>query len=130
MAITVGRYYPPFMDERGMIQDLLRDQQIDGVTLIRSNAGAIRGNHYHQETTQWTYVLSGRMRVVQKQWPNGELQERIVKTGQMMMDSPGYAHAWQALELTEVLVMTQGPRTGDQYESDTYRLRANERLIP
>jgi hypothetical protein len=40
----------------------------------------------------------------------------------MVEHKPGMPHAWKALEDTVCLVFTKGPRSGEGYESDTYRL--------
>jgi quercetin dioxygenase-like cupin family protein len=103
-----------FEDPRGEIQDLITGP-IDSVTRITTVKGAIRGNHFHKRTTQWTYVLSGSLLV-----SNG--LERVLGSGEMVVDRPGEPHAWKALEDTDCLVFTRGPRSGDQYESDTFRL--------
>jgi hypothetical protein len=47
----------------------------------------------------------------------------------MMLSPPMEAHAWQALEPTTAVVFAKGPRAGKNYESDTFRLDADERLI-
>lgn len=104
----------PFVDDRGTIQDLFG--HTDAVTLIRSVKGAVRGNHFHKHTTQWTYVLSGRLQVKSG---NTDL---VVEPGEMVVDTPGVPHAWRALEDTDCLVFTKGPRSGAEYESDTFRL--------
>lgn len=108
-----------FEDERGIIEDLLVTP-LDAVTRIQTRSGAIRGNHYHRETIQWTYVISGRLRIVTD---DGEYRKRHeYGPGEMACDDPGVRHAWKALEDTEVLVFTRGPRSGEAYESDTIRL--------
>jgi quercetin dioxygenase-like cupin family protein len=104
-----------FIDERGVIQDLLTEP-IDAVTRIRTVKGAVRGNHVHRRTTQWTYVLTGSLLVA-----SGD-SETIAGPGDMLVDEPGTPHAWKALEDTDCLVFTQGPRSGADYESDTHRL--------
>ncbi len=104
-----------FIDERGVIKDLLTEP-IDAVTRIHTVKGAVRGNHVHRRTTQWTYVLSGSLLVA------SGTTETIAGPGEMLVDEPGVPHAWKALEDTDVLVFTQGPRSGADYESDTYRL--------
>jgi quercetin dioxygenase-like cupin family protein len=108
-----------FYDARGVIQDLI-EGPVDAVTLIHTAAGAVRGNHVHKRTTQWTYVLTGRLLM-----SNGH--EDVVKPGQMVVHHPNEPHAWKALEHTDCLVFTKGPRAGENYESDTYRL--NEPLL-
>ena len=109
-----------FEDARGVIQDILPGP-IDGVTHIFTKAGAVRGNHVHRETTQWAYVLSGRLLAVTE--TGGFVHRDEYGPGELACDEPGVPHAWKALEDTEVLVFTRGPRTGEGYESDTERLR-------
>ncbi len=106
-----------FEDHRGIIQDLLGP--IDCVTSILTYKGAIRGNHYHRLTTQWTIILSGKLLVVTEK--DGARVEHVYGTGDMCCDPPSTPHAWKALEDTEVLVFTRGPRSGEDYETDTYR---------
>ena len=108
-----------FRDERGLIEDLLITP-LDGVTRITSVKGAIRGNHIHHHTVQWTYVVSGRLLVVTED--GGFRRRREYAPGEIAEELPGIPHAWQALEDTTVLVFTKGPRSGDAYESDTQRL--------
>jgi len=107
-----------FEDERGIIQDILGP--LDAVTEIFTYKGAIRGNHIHAQTTQWTYVLSGRLMIATLS--AGLRQHREYGPGDMAEEAPGIAHAWKALEDTRVLVFTRGPRSGAAYESDTQRL--------
>jgi quercetin dioxygenase-like cupin family protein len=54
----------------------------------------------------------------------GDGEPREVGPGglRMILEPKGVPHAWKALEDTTCLVFTKGPRSGDQYESDTYRL--------
>jgi|SRR6185312_11715205 len=109
-----------FRDDRGLIEDLLITP-LDGVTRIFTKAGAVRGNHVHAQTTQWTYVVSGRLLVVTG---DSEYTKRgEYGPGQMACEEPGHPHAWKALEDTVVLVFTKGPRTGEGYENDTRRLK-------
>jgi dTDP-4-dehydrorhamnose 3,5-epimerase-like enzyme len=106
-------------DDRGTIEDLL-EGPIDSVTEIFTRQGAVRGNHYHKETTQWTYVVSGCLRICR--CDGGVIVEVIVGADEMVKDDPGISHAWKAIEDTVCLVFTRGPRSGEGYEDDTYRL--------
>ena len=116
-----------FEDERGVIQDLLTEP-LDSVTEIFTKAGAVRGNHTHNETTQWTYIVEGSMRVMSRR-PDGTVETGERGFGDLICDKPGVAHAWEALEDTTVLVFTQGPRSGANYEDDVQRLAPEDRLI-
>jgi quercetin dioxygenase-like cupin family protein len=105
-----------FIDDRGEIHDLLQNEPVSSVTHIKTLTGAVRGNHVHAKTTQWTYVVSGSMIVKTLH------EERKLLPGDMWKDPPGQAHAWKAIQTCCVIVMTAGPRAGDRYEDDTQRL--------
>lgn len=115
-----------YEDERGVIQDLLGP--VDAVTSIFTKAGAVRGNHVHYETTQWTYVVYGGIQIVTRT-ADGDRAERVYRLGEIACDKPGTAHACEAVEDTLCLVFTRGPRSGEDYESDTFRLYGPDRLI-
>ncbi len=115
-----------FEDERGVIQDILGP--VDAVTHIVTRKSAVRGNHFHKLTTQWTWVLSGRL-LIKTQIPGEPPEVKIYLPGEMAREDPGTVHAWYALEDTEVLVFTRGPRSGEDYESDTFRLPEPARLL-
>lgn len=107
-----------YEDERGVIQDYLG--AVDAVTMISTRKGAVRGNHVHAETDQWTFVVSGKLLTVQ-----GDEEPCVIGPGtgkRGILEPKGIPHAWKALEDTLCLVFTRGPRSGDQYESDTIRL--------
>jgi quercetin dioxygenase-like cupin family protein len=109
---------PPesFWDERGVIRDLL-NEPINSVTRITTAKGAVRGNHVHRKTRQMTYVLTGCLLMA-----NGE-DVMNVGPGEMVVHEPGEPHAWRALVDTDCIVFTRGPRAGEDFESDTYRLQ-------
>jgi len=109
-------------DDRGEITDLLEKEDINAITLISFKKGAIRANHYHKFTTQWNYVISGKIKLVAQILPAGEVEEIILESGELGVTSPHESHALQAMEETQLLVFTKGPRGGKEYESDTFRL--------
>lgn len=113
-------------DERGVIRDLLG--RTDGITEIITVQGAVRGNHVHARTDQWTYVVSG---FLQAAWlaPDGTVTHRAYRPGQWFAEPAGVPHAWKALEDTTVLVFTRGPRAGEAYETDTQRLPKPDWLL-
>ena len=55
-----------YKDDRGIIKDLIK-KNINAITYITINKNKIRGNHYHKKTTQWNYILSGKLKVYTKQ---------------------------------------------------------------
>lgn len=104
-------------DARGTIIDLLKDK-FDASTLITFENKAIRGNHVHAETTQWTYVIEGSIEAYSKDF-EGVLLNEIFHKGDMFVSLPGEPHAMQALGKATVIVFTKGPRSGEDYSKDT-----------
>lgn len=116
-----------FEDERGSIEDILENEQFEHATIIRSRAGAVRGNHYHERTWQWVFVLSGSIRYVVG-LPDGGVDSGVIRPNDLLLTEPKESHALETLEDTVFLVLTRGPRGGTGYEDDTFRLE--EPLIP
>jgi oxalate decarboxylase/phosphoglucose isomerase-like protein (cupin superfamily) len=110
-----------FKDRRGKITDLLSKEKINAVTIITFIKGAARGNHCHKRTTQWNYLLSGKMKFF-CQKPGGKLVTFTAKKGDFIVAGPNEKHTLKAVENSELLVLTKGPRGGKEYESDTFRL--------
>ena len=97
-------------------------RNINAITLITFVKGAIRGNHFHKNTTQWNYLLKGKVKLFSKS-EKGEIEESILLPGNLISTEPMEAHALQAIDNSELLVFTEGPRGGEQYESDTFSLK-------
>jgi len=110
-----------FEDDRGIIRDILTQVQFDAATLITSAKGATRANHYHKETIQWSYVLEGKIQYLSKIGDEPTI-ERIIEKGGLVRSDVNEAHALTALEDSSLLILTRGPRNGEDYESDTFRL--------
>lgn len=103
-------------DKRGIIKDILTDVNIDAVTLVTFTKGAVRGNHFHKQTVQWDYVLEGLLFAVTD---TGRIR---LKTGDLICHPRGVPHAYKAIKPSKLLSMTLGPRKGERFESDTFRL--------
>ena len=109
---------PNFEDLRGSITDLIEDD-INSVSKVTFTAGAVRGNHVHKQTTQWTYVLYGSLDAYTEE--NGKIISEEFGEGDFFVSLPNSPHAMKALEDAAILVFTKGPRAGSEYESDTFR---------
>ena len=110
---------PAFSDHRGQIFDLVEDR-IDSISRITFQPGTIRGNHVHYETTQWTFVLDGSLDVFTIE--DGVTKSETFSRGDLFVSKPGEPHAMKSPGIAEILVFTQGPRSGKNYQSDTYRM--------
>ncbi len=112
---------PVFADERGEITDIVENELFDSLTVLTTRKGAVRGNHYHKETTQYTYVLEGRCRYFYRK-PGEGVSSEVVGKGDLIVSPPLESHAFQAMEDAVLLAFCKGPRAGTQYETDTFRL--------
>jgi len=110
-----------FEDDRGKIMDILEHTPVDSVTIITCLKGAIRANHYHKESVQFSYVLSGKM-LAYSQMPDEEVESQVLEEGDMMESPPLEKHALHAVEDSVLLIITRGPRGGKNYEDDTFRV--------
>jgi quercetin dioxygenase-like cupin family protein len=108
-------------DERGQIIDLLEKENVNAITFVSFKKNAVRGNHYHKETTQWNYITRGKVKLV-TQIADGPIEEKILMPGDLAVTAPMEKHALMGVEEAEMLVFTKGPRGGKEYESDTFRL--------
>ena len=109
-----------FVDNRGVIEDLVVES-IDAVTRITFTPKSIRGNHFHNETFQWTLVTRGEIEA--STIVNGVVVTEKFKEGDFFVSRPGEPHAMQAIEPSEILVFTRGPRSGISYQTDTHRIQ-------
>lgn len=119
--MEVTRIQHSFRDERGEITDILAKEPIEYVTLITQAKGTTRGNHYHKETIQWNYVLSGRLKLL-TQLPGDSVMSTVLEVGDLAVTVQDERHAIEALEDSVFLVFTRGVRGGADYEKDTFRL--------
>lgn len=104
-----------YQDQRGTINDLLVGEK-GAVTHITFTKGAVRANHYHKETVQYDFILKGKL-ICKSGAHTTEVSE-----GEMITHPKNTPHAYKALEDSEMVSLTFGPRKGEDYENDTYRL--------
>ena len=111
-------------DARGQIVDVFYNENIEHVTLVTSRPGAIRGNHYHKETTQHMLIVEGELEYWYKPLDSTSDPEMVVvKEGDVLTTEPNEIHALKiGPQGNKFLVFTEGLRGGMDYESDTYRV--------
>ena len=117
-----------FSDNRGTITDIFFKKSINHACLITNTPGAVRGNHYHNYTTQYTYILSGSLEYYSSKVGSDVAQLYIAVPGNMIISEPGEIHAMKAGDNGCVFIaFAEGPRGGEDYETDTIRV---ESIIP
>lgn len=116
---SVFRVKYGFSDKRGTITNVL-EMPIKHVALITSRAGAIRGNHFHKEETQYIYCVEGSFLTKSKD-VRGKLPvvTQKVGSGDLVITPPYVAHQHQYLENTIVVNLNTAPRKKLEQE-DTF----------
>jgi len=110
-------------DERGTITDMFYAKTINHGCIITNKPLAVRGNHYHKLTTQYTLVLSGSLNYYARALDSNDIQTFTAIHGDMIISEPGEIHAMRAGEHgCTFMAFAEGPRGGEDYESDTYRV--------
>jgi len=117
-------------DSRGRLSDIFYKESINHVAIVDSEPNIIRGNHYHKETTQHTFVTKGCLEYYYKPVDSDAPAEKIrVKEGEVVSTPPNEIHALKIGPMgNQFIVFTTGPRGGTDYESDTFRMK--ESIIP
>lgn len=112
---------PVFRDARGDIFDLVEGGagHIGMVTFVK---GAIRGRHYHKKSTQYSYVLSGKIRLTVSDVDGRHTRTYMLQKGSFTTIPPRIIHTYEALTKAEMLDITSLARTADGYEKDTVRV--------
>jgi oxalate decarboxylase/phosphoglucose isomerase-like protein (cupin superfamily) len=118
-----------FTDGRGTITDIFHLVDMNSACLITNTPGAIRANHYHKKTTQFTYILSGTLDYYSKPVDSEEPANAITAVaGDFIISEPNEIHAMRAgADGCVLIAFAQGPRGGEDYESDTFRV---DSIIP
>jgi len=109
-------------DVRGRIVEVMANQDYQHVVVVSFKSGAKRGDHYHPKSTQTSYVLKGRLHVYTKPKDGGGVVALELGPGWRITHEPGEAHSFVALEDSDLLCMSAGPRGGEGFEDDTVRL--------
>ncbi len=118
---------PGHTDSRGSITDIFVNDPKDHCCLITFTSGAIRANHFHKRSTQYSLITQGELEMaVCRVDEDGNFIEEpkicIVKPLTLITHSPYIAHAFRALTPSVMLAFADGIRGGDSYEHDVYRL--------
>jgi mannose-6-phosphate isomerase-like protein (cupin superfamily) len=117
-------------DARGTIRDIFVSSPKDHCSIITFTPDAVRANHFHKESTQYTYVIDGEItmatRLVDENGePKGEVEKVVLRAGDLVTHPPYHAHAFRALGAATILAFADGVRGGNDYESDVFRLKAS-----
>ena len=119
-----------FVDKRGKIADIFVNSPKDHCSYVTFNRKAIRGNHYHKKSTQYSLIIDGKLELYYSTINKinnrlGKINKVIVKKNTLITHEPYDAHAFREIGNGKAVIFafSCGLRGGEEYESDTYRLK-------
>ena len=101
-------------DSRGYILDIFVQEPKDHCTIVTFKKNAVRGNHFHKKSTQYSFILEGKLnmytsRINKKSQLKNKIKKKIVKENDLIIH--------------KLLAFADGTRGGKNYEKDTFRLK-------
>ena len=117
-----------FKDKRGRIIDIFVKKPKDHCSLVTFNKGAIRGNHFHKKSVQYSFVVSGKLvmlsaRVNKNGDIIGKIKKEILRENNFVTHKPFHAPAFKSITKANLLAFVDGKRGGRDYEKDTFKLQ-------
>ncbi len=103
--------------------DIFVHEPYEHCVIIYSNKGAVRGSHFHKNSVQADFMLFGKMMAYCRKRGSKKIKKFVVSQNDVTYWDKGEAHEFIALEKCAFLSFVNGPRGGNKYESDTYRLK-------
>lgn len=123
--VEIRRLKPTHKDDRGSIIDLLNTKDPpEHIGMITFTKDTVRANHYHKQSMQYDYVVSGRLELATKgvDEPMTATKRHILEPGDLAIIPINVIHAYRALQPTVIIDMTTRSREGSGYENDTFRV--------
>jgi len=121
-GVKVSKINPAFEDDRGKISDLI-NEPINHVGIITTKKDAIRANHYHRLSTQYSYILSGKFEVLLSEKNDLTHKKKIIlNEGELITIPPKIIHKFKAIESSVMIDMISESRAGESYEDDVIRI--------
>ncbi len=106
-----------FEDERGTLTQLVR-RGYSQFNVVTSNAGVLRGGHYHKLNTEAYYVVKGACEVTAR---NGnEVQKQVFREGDFFRIGPMVVHDFNYLEDSILVTMYSLGVELDDGQKDSY----------
>ncbi|MDO8495015.1 MAG: cupin domain-containing protein [bacterium] len=120
--VKVYNVDPVFSDQRGHIFDIL-EENVGHVGMVTfAKKGLARGKHYHKKSTQYTYILNGKVKLITSDVKGNNKNEFVLEKGAFAEIPPNVVHTYVSLSKAEMLDMTTVNRKKQGYEKDTIRV--------
>lgn len=114
-----------FSDGRGSIVDVFYKKNINHVNIVESKPLVVRGNHTHRLTVQHVLILDGSLTYWYQEKDNLKPSFIELNKGDLVTSPPGEIHAMKiGPSGCTFMAFSEGPRGGEDYESDTFRVNS------
>lgn len=87
--------YASHVDDRGTFTGITRDGWAE-VNFVETAAGQVRGNHYHRETRELFFILSGEIDIEIRDVNTGVCETFKARSGDIFMVEPYENHIFNA----------------------------------
>tara|TARA_B100000212_G_C27292213_1_gene497781 strand:- start:427 stop:858 length:432 start_codon:yes stop_codon:yes gene_type:complete len=108
-------------DERGKFISLI-DDSIRNVSIIESEKGVIRSNHYHHKDFHYMHVLVGEIDYFYRKKDSNIIKYMKITSGQTIFTPPNEIHSCFFPIFTRLIVCNGLSRDKETYEKDTVRV--------
>ena len=117
-----------FEDKRGKIIDVFVNSPKEHCLIVTFKKGAVRGNHYHKKSVQFSFLLSGELdfyfaKIDKKSGNIKKIKKKNIKKHTFITHPPYEAHAFKSKKNSVLIAFSCGVRGGNKYEKDTFRLK-------
>ncbi len=93
-----------FGDERGKLTQIVH-KGWNQVNYMTSEAGAIRGNHYHKNNAEFFYIISGKIKLTLQNLDKSIEEVYDIKAGDVFIINKNINHIFEYLEPTALISM-------------------------
>ncbi len=100
--------YMRMQDERGGFWGITQEQWAEA-NFIETEAGQVRGNHYHKETRELFFIVSGEIEIVIRDLKSGEHSEMLVGKGDVFIIEPYELHTFRTRTKAQWINMLSKP---------------------
>ena len=87
--------YSSHTDDRGAFTGITRDSWAE-VNFVQTTAGQVRGDHYHQETQELFFIVSGEIDIEIRDVKTGVCNEFVARAGDIFIVEPYENHIFRA----------------------------------
>lgn len=111
----------PFIDERGMIQNLITTG-VGSVAIIATKKDGVRSNHYHKNNSHHLYIVSGSIKYFERDLDGSNVKDFIVNAGEMVYTPSQKVHKVLALEDCVMISLAPESNEHSAHEEDVIRI--------